>query len=409
MKRHIFPDMEGAVVDSAITHFLLMLGYRLFSVYFSLFLIDRGLALAKVGYTYFLIYLSIVICAPIVGMLLYRLNPIILSSVGILGYGAYSLGMIYSQGALFDVLQILLGASASLFFVASRSLFIRLKLKNYNSAFGIFHSAPTYANFFAPVMGGLLIWRFGFNGVLVASFIIHLINVFFNIHTLSESGQHEKREINLRKIGRNYWTIFSSFNRLKLTPYIMLSFCVLVVAGLYNAYFLLFLRNIGLSQNDVITYISLFSFVFIFISINRIKILGRIKSSDGFARGGFLYGLASILLGLLGSKIGVVGIFAVDILKTSSAFIVGAMRSGLIAMDFTDYSEEAGVIDTIFAPLGTAIGAFIGGILVDSIGYGSTFKIAGLFIITITIIYLFLKKYMAAGNPDTTLAQPPLH
>jgi hypothetical protein len=57
-------------------------------------LVARGFSLPEVGYTYLLIYLPIALSAPFVGFLNHKINPAILASIGILGYGLYSLGMI---------------------------------------------------------------------------------------------------------------------------------------------------------------------------------------------------------------------------------------------------------------------------------------------------------------------------
>jgi hypothetical protein len=46
------PKIEKITFDVSVSHFLLMFGYKLFSLYFPLFLIAHGLSLPQVGYTY---------------------------------------------------------------------------------------------------------------------------------------------------------------------------------------------------------------------------------------------------------------------------------------------------------------------------------------------------------------------
>jgi len=76
----IFPKIEKITRDATISHFFLMFGYKLFSLYFPLFLVSRNFSLPQVGYTYLLIYLPIAIFAPFVGFLSHKINPAILAS-----------------------------------------------------------------------------------------------------------------------------------------------------------------------------------------------------------------------------------------------------------------------------------------------------------------------------------------
>src|SRR3990167_5988787 len=90
----IFPKIEKITRDASISHFLLMFGYRIFSVYFPLFLVAKSFSIPQIGYAHFLIYLPIALFAPLAGFLNHKINPAILMASGILGYGVYSLGMI---------------------------------------------------------------------------------------------------------------------------------------------------------------------------------------------------------------------------------------------------------------------------------------------------------------------------
>ena len=125
------PKIEKITRDATVIHFFLMFGYKLFSLYFPLFLVAKNFPIFQIGYTHFLIYLPIALFAPLVGFLNHRINPAILSSVGILGYGIYSLGMILSHDLfIFYLFQVVLGISAALFFVSSRAILMGSKLEN---------------------------------------------------------------------------------------------------------------------------------------------------------------------------------------------------------------------------------------------------------------------------------------
>ncbi|MFH1401880.1 MAG: MFS transporter, partial [Parcubacteria group bacterium] len=130
------PKIENITRDATITHFFLMFGYKLFSLYFPLFLVAKNFSIMQVGYTNFLIYLPIALFAPIAGFLNHRINPAILTALGILGYGVYSFGMIsFSNLPVFYLLQVILGISASLFFVSSRAILMGSKLESYDRSF----------------------------------------------------------------------------------------------------------------------------------------------------------------------------------------------------------------------------------------------------------------------------------
>ena len=149
----IFPKIEKITRDATISHFLLMFGYKLFSLYFPLFLVAKNFSLPQIGYTNFLIYLPIALFAPIIGFLNHRINPTILTAVGIFGYGVYAFGMIFFPNLfVFYLFQIILGISASLFFVSSRAILMGSKLENPDRSFAWYYSAPSYADAIAPVV-----------------------------------------------------------------------------------------------------------------------------------------------------------------------------------------------------------------------------------------------------------------
>src|SRR3989338_2891007 len=113
---------EKTTRNIALVHFSMMFGYKLFSLYFPLFLVEKNFTLPQVGYSTFLIYLPIALVATFVGFLNYKIN------------------------------------SAALFFVSTRAILMSSSLENPNRTFAWFYTAPAYAAAIAPVVGALIIW-----------------------------------------------------------------------------------------------------------------------------------------------------------------------------------------------------------------------------------------------------------
>jgi len=205
------PKIEKITRDAAITHFFLMFGYKLFSLYFPLFLVAKSFSLPQIGYTNFLIYLPIALFAPLVGFLNHRINPAVLAAVGVLGYGAYALAMIlFPNLFIFYLFQAILGISASLFFVSSRAMMMGSKLENPSRAFAWFYSAPFYADAIAPAVGALLIWKFDFIGVFIFSLILQFFNAIFCFVKLKNQTSHLTENVKITESGQNYLKVFKS-------------------------------------------------------------------------------------------------------------------------------------------------------------------------------------------------------
>ena len=215
----IFPKIEKITLDTSVSHFLLMFGYKLFSLYFPLFLIWRGLSLPEVGYTYLLIYLPIAVFAPLVGFFSHKISPVILAVLGILGYGVYCLGMI-----------------------------------------------------FLP------------------------------------------------------------------------------------------------------------------ISFFAIKRIGKLKSSKNIFQGAAISGILSIVLGGLGVFANFYTIFLVKFGQSISGLMSGSGRSGLLSQKLKEHPEEAGAIDTIFSPLGVALGSLVAGLIIGFLGFSNLFILGGIFVVAVAVI-----------------------
>ena len=391
----ILPKIERITFDVSVSHFLLMFGYKLFSLYFPLFLIFRGLSLPEVGYTYLLIYLPIAIFAPLVGFFSHKISPVVLATLGISGYGIYCLGMILvspvQSPILFYLFQIFLGISAALFFVSMRGILISSKLENSNRAFAWFYSSPHYASAIAPAVGALVIWKFSFFGVFAFSLILQFLNAIFlitklrkNTFNFSVMTKQDDCPI-LSQIG-NYQKIFEILKKRSILIPVMMSFSVLLLAGFYRAFFVLFLKDLGWTQNLILLFVSLLSLVFLPISFFAIKRIGKIKSQKNIFQGAAVSGILSIVLGGLGVFANFWTIFLVKFGQSISGLMSGSGRSGLLSQKLKEYPEEAGALDTIFSPLGVALGSLTAGLIVGILGFSNLFIFGGIFVVAVAII-----------------------
>lgn len=391
----IVPKIEKITRDAAISYFLLMFGYKLFSLYFPLFLVAKGFSLPQVGYVYLLIYLPIAVFSPLVGFLNHKANPAVLTVAGILGYAIYSLGMIFVQNqTLFYLLQIFLGLSAALFYASSKTILVNADLENPDRAFAWYYSAATYTQAVAPAVGALAIWKFGFTGVFALSVILYLMNAVFSFGRLNGHIKNASSEIAGFKPASapNYRKVFGLLKEKSAAFLILASFAVLVLGGFYHAFFVLFLKqNLAWSQNEILLFNSLLSLAFLFFSIAVIKFVEKSESEKNILQGGFVVGIFSILFGLLAPALNFLSVFAVRIFDSAANLVTESGRSGLLARKLKNYPSEAGAIDTIFSPLGTALGALIGGVLISYMSYSAIFIAGGIFVAALAILINFSK------------------
>ncbi len=395
------PKIEKITRDATITHFFLMFGYKTFSLYFPLFLVARGLSLPEVGYSYLLIYLPLSLFAPIAGHLNHKINPAILAGIGILGYAVYALGMILINPqndlgiSLFYFWQVLLGISASLFFVSIRSILMGYPLENADRSFGWFYSAPFYADAIAPAFGAFFVWKFGFAGVFVFSLILHLLTSAFCFIKLKKPAKPLVDDgFELEDSKNNYKKIFQSLKGKTILPVLSISLSVLLLAGFYRAFFVLFLKDqLAWSQELILIFMSVFSILFLPLSFLLIKHLEKFNSEKNIFRGGLIAGLFSIILGLATPFLNFLNILIINLAKSAGSLVCNSGRSGLISRSLKTEPEEAGAIDTVFSPLGVAFGAFVSGIIIGFLGYQSLFILGGIFVIFITLTCNKLSKF----------------
>ncbi|MBI4101655.1 MAG: MFS transporter [Candidatus Nealsonbacteria bacterium] len=374
----IFPKIERITRDATMSHFLLMFGYKLYSFYFPLFLVAKSFSIAQIGYANFLIYLPIALFSPLAGFLNHKFNPAILSAIGIFGYGIHALGMIVFPNIFsFYLFQIILGISAALFFVSSRAILMGSKIENYDRSFAWFYSANSYAAALSPAIGALVIWKFGFAGVFLFSFILQVFNSIFCFGRLRKQTRELADGIKLTKTRQNYESVWSEIRGKGGLGFLLISFLVLILLGFNNTFFVLFLKNLGWSLNQILIFNSLLSAVFLPISFWVIKQVGKAKSETNISRGSQFSGVFSFLLGALGGVLNFYLAFFIMLGSHVWGLVADAGRSGLLSVKLKKYPEESAALDTVFSPLATAFGSFFGGLIIPWLGYPMIFMLFG--------------------------------
>lgn len=401
----LLPKIEPTTFSVSVVHFLLMFGYKLFSLYYPLFLVSIGLSVIKVGWIYLLIYGTIAVSAIGANFWIHKINPAKAAAAGIFGYGIYALIMLFNTGiVIFYAAQILLGVSAALWLVSLKSIIIESRPENYNQSFGWFYSAPEYASALAPAIGGLVIYKFGFGGVFALSVFIQFINGFYayfklrNINTTNVKTPRfflKPQAFDFKKLRENYQTIFRSLQKDKITSLAFLViFVALILGGIYRPYFVLFLKDLNYTQNDIIGFFSLLSLVFIPLSWLAIKFIGKISSYKNISFGVIADGIIFMVIGLWSSFLNLIQLFLLLLVDTIAGLMVGSGKSGMMAGKFARFKEEASTIDTIVVTLGPALGGIIGGVAISKIGFEATFLLGGAIVLIFSFAFwFFLKKY----------------
>lgn len=408
MDLHFFPKIEKTTFTVSTVHFLLMFGYKLFSLYYPLYLVSIGLSVVKIGWVYLLIYGTIAIAAVLTNLWLYRINPAAMASLGIFGYGVYALLMIFNTNInIFYAAQILLGVSAAFWLVSLKSIIIESKPKNYNSSFGWFYSAPEYASAFAPAVGGLMIYKFGFAGVFALSVIIQFANAIYAYFKLKDRKSPATKEAeppigNSASLISNYWAIYRGLKKDKIALLALLVvFSALILGGIYRAYFILFLKDLNFDQNEIIKFVSLLSIAFIPLSWLTIKFIGRLTSYQNISFGATFGGAVFAIIGLWANFLNMIYLFALLLIDAVSGLMAGSGKSGLIANKFGKFKKEASTIDTILVTLGPALGGILGGFAIAAIGFNNTFLLGGMIVfVSASAFYVFFIKERSDKRSD---------
>lgn len=197
---------------------------------------------------------------------------------------------------------------------------------------------------------------------------------------IKNKNSHLTEEITIKESGENYFKVLEVIKERKALFFIFVSFIVLILAGFNNTFFVLFLKNLGWSQNQILLFNALLSFIFLPISIFVIREISKFRSEINISLGSQIVGIFSILLGGLASILNFYYIFFIMLGKSIGVLMTSSGRSGLLTTKLKEFPEESAAIDTIFAPLATAVGALIGGLIIGPIGYFLIFIIGGILI-----------------------------
>ena len=430
--------MEKTTRDVSVVHFLLMFGYKLFSLYYPLFLISIGLSVIKIGGIYLLIYGTIAGASLIVNFYLKKFNPALIASLGILGYGIYALIMLLVGASgnlslpIFYLAQIILGFSAAAWLVSLKLILMKSETKNYSRTFGWFYSAPYYASAIAPAVGGVILWKFGFTGVFLLSVIIQLVNAvyaYFRLNgyhlsplsrgdwgrvknppltppergIITPSFSKENNNTSLKipstsffkggifKMGiclrKKYKTVLNILKTDKTIPAVLAAlFSVLILGGIYRAFFVLFLKDLSYSQDDIIKFISITSIIYLPLSLILIKAMERFKSVKIISGGIIIEGIMTVILGIFAGALNLLAIFSVMLIDSLGSLAVGSGKSSWLTMKLKKRREEAATLDTVLTTLGPALGGLLGGIVITWIGYQNTFLAGGIIVFVVGVI-----------------------
>ncbi len=419
--------MEKTTFDVSAVHFLLMFGYKLFSLYYPLFLVSIGFSILSIGSVYLLTYSTIAVASVGMNYYIHKFNPAKIAAAGIFGYGVFALLMLWVGRvtspdlpfgmAVFYFAQIILGLSATAWLVSLRLILMKSKSDSHNRSFGWFYSMPHYAAVLAPAIGGAIIWKFGFEGVFALSVLIQFANAVYayarlngsccfnygNKELVAQKGstvsrrelwsQHAKEGKICASLRKNYSQIFSIIKSDKAFALILFSiFLAMILGGIYRAFFVLFLKDLSFSQEDIIKFISVASLVYFPLSILVIKINENIKNLKIINSGIILEGLAAVVLGAFARTINFLAIFFMMLADSGGALALGSGKSSLLAEKFKNHKEEASTIDTVITTLGPALGGLVGGIAISSFGYQQTFIFAGLIVFFAGLILKVYRK-----------------
>lgn len=387
------PKIETVTRDVTVSHLFLMLGYKLFAFYFPLFLVQKGLSISEVGYAFLLIYLPIALFAPIAGLLNHRVNPSLLMSVGIAGYGLYSLGMIFvEESMLFYMLQIMLGISAALFFVSSRAILMGMHLEKPDRSFGWFYSVPFYTDVLGPALGALLIFKFGFIGVFCASLGFYAFDILYTLVKLHKKTDPLRDHVKVKDVFSHYAIFFRALKRVHSASLMVLAFVALITGGFYHAFFLLFLKDLGWTQNEILIFGVLTAALFTPFSLFAISRLGKEGSRKNILHGLTLYSFVSLVFGMAGKGLSFAHVVILTLLKDLGSFVANAGRSGKITKSFSSHPEEAAAIDTMFSPLGQSMGFLLASLFIGKVGYSLLFIGSGLLVLVFLLLVGIAKK-----------------
>ncbi|MBW6441275.1 MFS transporter, partial [Patescibacteria group bacterium] len=340
-----FPKMEKTTFDVSLVHFLLMFGYKLFSLYYPLFLISNGFSILNVGSIYLLTYSVIAVSSVIINYYIHNLNPSKVASHGIAGYGIFALLMLLGSNIyVFYFAQIVLGISAATWLVSLRLILMRSKTDSKSRSFGWFYSMPHYASAIAPLIGGVVILKFGFVGVFVLSVLIQFANAIYAYKRLNGNSLSSDKRIPHKLPGKslkkNYIKVFRIIKSDGTFVMILMSILTfLILGGIYRAFFVLFMEDLSFSETDIIRFISIISVMYLPLSILLIKIIEKLRNKKIISGGIIIEGIVTIVLGIFASVMNLFGLFVLMMIDSLGAMAFASGKSSYLSKKFKDCQE----------------------------------------------------------------------
>lgn len=392
------PKIGKVTFDVSMVHFLLMFGYKLFSLYYPLFLVSIGLSLIDIGWVYLVTYSVLAISSLAVDYYVHKISPVYLAVLGILGYGIFSSLMLLSENRLiFYFAQALLGIAAATWTVSLRLILMESKRMQNERSFGWFYSMPHYANIIAPVVGGIVIWKFGFIGVFSLSVIVHIVNAIYAYFSLGADmklmkiGTEKRRKNEFSK--ENFWKVIKILSRGGTMKVLMLSFIfALMLSGIYRAFLAIFLKDLSFSEEKTIQILSLSSAIYLPLSLFAVKVMEKMKDLGIVRKGILIEGIVSMFIGFFAPALNFFMMLAAVISDNFGVLLSDTGKSSFLSEKLKEYKEEASMIDTIISTLFPALGSLLGGFMISHVGYRSVFVLMGIAIFALSLFSFFAAR-----------------
>ncbi len=369
-------------------HIILLLGYKIISIYYPLFLEKNHFSYLLIGENYFFIYSSVALFSLILDKLIDVENsPMKYISFSFLGYALYNIGMIITKTkAMFLLWQIELGFSSALFYLVSRAILMRIKGMEKTSGFVYFYSAPLYASFFAALIGGYVMTYKGFYPLFLTSFFIFMIGIFITRITYKKK-MIQFNEIYVKKsILRSIKQFFKKCEK----KYIFFMFVSFFYVGFIRAFFTIFLQKIGFSYSEIMKFVVATSGLSIFISIILAKLVKKMNNKSTIVLGTLVASFFFSLFQLMS-----VNNFTLCVLLflfyNIGYLFVNSGKSGLIG-EVIDNKEDAATIDTIIVSLEVALTALVTGLLKNMFSFKSVYLGIGGFCFFIALLFLIFDR-----------------
>jgi predicted MFS family arabinose efflux permease len=246
----------------------------------------------------------------------------------------------------------------------------------------------------APAVGAFLLWRTDFTVIFLTSFAIQMLAIVWSVRLWRLPAAQAIAGFTFGDWLHNWRTLLGGLAKPKVAPSIILSFALLWQAGLYSAFFVLFLKNALLwNKNQILFFVPLAATVFSIAYFLVIRPIQKDRNESSIARGSLTASVASLFFLLPLPLLNFFNVFVIDFFQNAGAFLAGAGRSALLTKEFKNTPAEAGALDTMFSPLGIALGSLTAGLLIGPLGYQWLFFWGGVIVVALVLIVNFQRCY----------------